>query len=254
MHNLYNINYAFVLSERINHQNEEIFTMISRSVLNKYLLSLIVSLAITFKSNATDLQTFPSSLGYKTFQVATYIGLSLGVVAISTLAHEFGHAVMGKLLIDSPLDVTIGSLDEEAPVKAKIGCVSIRGWNPFQGYTKIINDASSRIGTILIFLAGPCAGASAATIVFNLSKNSFIKFICLSMIMNNIIDNLNPGESMISEKGDISYTDGAAILELCIGQEKTEKIIHFLKRSIPRYTLITAEILALLKMDAQFNS
>jgi len=79
-----------------------------------------------------------------------------GTAFFVTLCHELGHAVTGRLLEKSNIDVHIGKTNGSAPLIG-LGPISIESLNPFIGYSRGIRSYS-KVNSCLILAAGPLSG------------------------------------------------------------------------------------------------
>lgn len=77
----------------------------------------------------------------------------------TTLAHELGHALTGKLFWGTPLDITIGSYNETYHI-ASLGGIGLGGFNPLYGKTMhTINGDVAIYAYAIMLAAGPVCGA-----------------------------------------------------------------------------------------------
>jgi hypothetical protein len=193
---------------------------------------LILASLIIYPQKSHSMQNI--NIDYaKALQTAASLTAGLGIFAISTVIHECGHAFAAKILLNSPLDINIGGYSNNSI--AKIGFFSLRGFNPFIGFATTDLTNSKKIERILIYLAGPCAGAITSLCFSQLYDNQIYKLACC---VSSIIEISNVYPQSIDSDSEQLKSDGVSILEECIDKELTNKITSVLSNVIIRNALI----------------
>lgn len=209
--------------------------------------NFIIGLSLLFCSAFTDsrpmqleqsaTKSLSCFLATKAFTITTGVGLGLGAIALSTLAHEVGHAFMAKILYGNPLNITLGGYDNQ-PILAKIGFITIRGLNPSKGFADT-GSSKSKLHIFTRVFIGPCMGAATSLLLTKLSEtNHLFKLICLLNVIHHI-SNLNPGTSNLKtglswgpHSRRFQYSDGARLLNVLCDDQKTDKIVSVLRHPI----------------------
>jgi len=78
-------------------------------------------------------------------------------LAVTTLSHEFGHAISAYLLNNTSLNMHIGSRNTSKTALCQIGPISIDSFNPMVGYS-YIGTSNSNYKNLIIHAAGPLGG------------------------------------------------------------------------------------------------
>lgn len=112
-------------------------------------------------------------------EITKDLALACGVTYFLTLIHELGHAFTAKLLLNSPVDVVIGSHTKDT-IYAQVPGIALGGFSPHgAAYVKdldTIRDVLHHpypLKAAAIGMAGPLSGALASYIIFKKTPSDF---------------------------------------------------------------------------------
>lgn len=174
---------------------------ISKKLLTFLVFSITISCNALFKDKLIDIKNKVSS-------IAKDIGLSYLTAFAITTAHELGHALTIKLLVNGPVSLNIGGYMHDKTLINFFDIFKIKGLNCTIGYTthQVITNP---IKKIITSAAGPIFGSIASILalklLFKKRKNNYIltKLLCFYGLINNAIYQFIPE----------GHSDGAHIFE-----------------------------------------
>lgn len=142
---------------------------------------------------------------------------------IPNLAHEFGHAGMGRIF-GYPMKISIGGNPNEKPI-AKLGPISLRGYNPTKWFASI-PDKLPLYQEVAISAAGPLTSLISSLLLSKFTNDPLLKSVFYGSALVELTN-------FIPCKKNEIFSDGGNIVNAYCNQTQTNKITSIGNKIFP---------------------